>query len=103
MEPTLVATACMSMKRSRDPITTGTAASVVGVAAEEGRVTGCVVVAVGVDLEIVVEGVTQAMVHGVRHTAGTASAGKTITWVKNCFAGLICNGCTCRIKHVQRQ
>jgi hypothetical protein len=66
MEPTLVATACMSMKQSRDPITTGTAASVVGVAAEEGGVTGCLVVAVGVDLEIVVEGVTQAVVHGVR-------------------------------------
>jgi hypothetical protein len=69
MEPTLVATACMSMKQSRDPITTGTAASVVGVAAEEGGVTsltGCMVVAVGVDLEIVVEGVTQAVVHGVR-------------------------------------
>jgi hypothetical protein len=66
MEPTLVATACKSMKQSRDPITTGTAASVVGVAAEEGGVTGCLVVAVGVDLEIVVEGVTQAVVHGVR-------------------------------------
>ena len=47
----------MSMKRSRDPITTGTAASVVGVAAEEGGVTGGVVVAVGVDLEAVVAGV----------------------------------------------
>ena len=65
MEPTLVATACMSMKRSRDLITTGTVASVAGVVAE-GGVTGGVVVAVGVDLEAVVDGVTQAVVAGVR-------------------------------------
>jgi len=65
MEPTLVATACMSMKRSRDLITTGTVASVAGVVAEVG-VTGGVVVAVGVDLEAVVEGVTEAVVAGVR-------------------------------------
>ena len=65
MEPTLVATACMSMKRSRDLITTGTVASVAGVVAE-GGVTGGVVVAVGVDLEAVVEGVTEAVVAGVR-------------------------------------
>jgi hypothetical protein len=75
MEPTLVATACMSMKPSRDLITAvasvvtgvvaegGVAASVV---AEEGGVTGGVVVAVGVDLEAVVEGVTEAVVEGVR-------------------------------------
>ena len=66
MEPTLVATACMSMKRSQDLITTGTVASVVGVVAEEEGVTGGVVVAVGVDLEAVVDGVTQAVVAGVR-------------------------------------
>jgi GTP-sensing pleiotropic transcriptional regulator CodY len=76
MEPTLVATACMSMKPSRDLITavasvvTGVVAEEGGVAAsvveEEGGVTGGVVVAVGVDLEAVVEGVTEAVVEGVR-------------------------------------
>lgn len=61
MEPTLVTTACMSMRQSRDLITTGTVASVVGVVAE-GEVTGGVVTeAVGVDLEAVVEGVTEAV------------------------------------------
>ena len=73
MEPTSVATACILMKRSRDPITTGTAASVGQRGGRSDKVRGG----------------GRGRGFGGRGGQGTPSTGKTITWVKNCFAELI--------------